>query len=334
MHWPTHALGWRHPYRFSSAARDRWENGYLIAVTDRVLWSSGCSVEPNPRPRQDRLERRSELGNGASENLADSAPTEVCRALACCLPCLGEQPKYGHPGSLGGSRSERSFPYSRDLVPPSHRPQPRETGRGWVASVSVVATQLLLVRHGQSVWNAEGRWQGQADPPLSDVGRQQAAEASLAVGNLDAIFSSTQQRARQTAEIIAEEVGVGPVHSVSGIEERWVGPWSGMTTAEINEAFPGYLDDGRRPADFESDESLHTRSHTAIAAIAEASPGGVVLIVTHGGVIHNLERTHGLDVGRVPNLGGRVLTVTEADWTIGEPIQLVRTRTGGEAQRL
>ena len=64
--------------------------------------------------------------------------------------------------------------------------------------------RLLLVRHGQSTWNALGRWQGQADPPLTDIGRRQAAEASAAIGAVDAIFSSTLERARVTAEIIAE----------------------------------------------------------------------------------------------------------------------------------
>ena len=50
-------------------------------------------------------------------------------------------------------------------------------------------TRILLVRHGESTWNADGRWQGQADPPLSDLGRSQAAEAAAKVGTVDAIVT-------------------------------------------------------------------------------------------------------------------------------------------------
>ena len=60
-------------------------------------------------------------------------------------------------------------------------------------------TRVLLVRHGQSEWNAVGRWQGQADPPLSDVGRQQARSAAKALGALEAVFASDLQRAAETA---------------------------------------------------------------------------------------------------------------------------------------
>ena len=50
-------------------------------------------------------------------------------------------------------------------------------------------TRILLVRHGESTWNADGRWQGQADPPLSDLGRSQAAEAELGVGKVEVIVT-------------------------------------------------------------------------------------------------------------------------------------------------
>ena len=72
-------------------------------------------------------------------------------------------------------------------------------------------TRLLLIRHGQSEWNALGKWQGQADPPLTGTGRQQAQKAGPVVGKFDAIFSSGLQRATETAVIISEIIGVGPV---------------------------------------------------------------------------------------------------------------------------
>src|ERR671917_2105987 len=102
-------------------------------------------------------------------------------------------------------------------------------------------TRVLLVRHGQSEWNAVGRWQGQADPPLSDVGRQQARSAARSLGALDAIFASDLQRATETAMIIAAELGVGPVVVDPDLRERDAGEWSGLTRAEIEERYPGYL---------------------------------------------------------------------------------------------
>ena len=56
-------------------------------------------------------------------------------------------------------------------------------------------TRVLLVRHGQSEWNADGRWQGQADPALTDLGRHQALHASRSLGSVDAIVASDLQRA-------------------------------------------------------------------------------------------------------------------------------------------
>src|SRR5918996_2805211 len=123
-------------------------------------------------------------------------------------------------------------------------------------SPSVEVTRVLLVRHGQSEWNADGRWQGQADPPLSDHGRLQAREAARAVGAVDAIWASDLQRAAETAAIIADGVGVGPVTVDPDLRERDAGEFSGRTREEIEERFPGYLADGRRPPGWESDDHL------------------------------------------------------------------------------
>ena len=74
-------------------------------------------------------------------------------------------------------------------------------------------TRLLALRHGESEWNALGRWQGQADPPLTDLGRLQAFHAARNLGVVDAIVASDLQRATDTARIISEALGVGPVVS-------------------------------------------------------------------------------------------------------------------------
>src|SRR3954451_18850203 len=104
--------------------------------------------------------------------------------------------------------------------------------RKTVAS-GLVASRMLLVRHGQSEWNATGRWQGQADPPLSDQGRQQAIDAAARIGSVDVVVSSGLMRALETARIIADQVGVGPVVVEPDLRERHVGEWSGLTHVEI-----------------------------------------------------------------------------------------------------
>ena len=93
-------------------------------------------------------------------------------------------------------------------------------------------TRLLLVRHGQSEWNALGKWQGQANPPLTDIGREQARQAGSVLGQFDAIFSSDLQRASETAVIISEILGIGPVVTDSDLQERCAVPWHGLTREE------------------------------------------------------------------------------------------------------
>ena len=94
-------------------------------------------------------------------------------------------------------------------------------------------TRLLLVRHGESEWNALGKWQGQANPPLTDQGRRQAQQAAGVLGAFDAIVASTLQRAAETAAIISEVMGVGPVLVEEDLQERSAGPWQGLTRVEI-----------------------------------------------------------------------------------------------------
>ena len=154
-------------------------------------------------------------------------------------------------------------------------------------------TRVLLVRHGQSAWNAEGRWQGHADPPLSPLGVQQAVAAADSVGAVDAVVASDLQRAATTATLIAERLGVGPVRCEPRLRERDAGEWTGLTRADIDEQWPGYLADGRRPSGFELDDAILGRILEALAALHQEHPGGRVLAVAHGGVIRALERQFG-----------------------------------------
>ena len=185
------------------------------------------------------------------------------------------------------------------------------------------ATDLLVVRHGQSEWNAIGRWQGHADPALSELGRRQAAVAAASIGAVDGIISSDLLRAAETAAIIAQQLGVGPVMIDERLRERDVGEWTGLTRSEINRRWPGWIDDLRRPEGFESVDSVLLRVVEALAAIWESSPRGSLLVVTHGGVIRSLARSHGLDDVPVANLAGITMRISGSGQTVGERIALL-----------
>jgi len=166
---------------------------------------------------------------------------------------------------------------------------------------------LFLVRHGQSTWNAESRWQGQADPPLSELGEQQASAAAerLATGDpIDAVWASDLERARRTAELVAGHLGLA-VQLDERLRERHAGEWTGLTRAEIEARYPGALAARQSPPGFEQDEPLLARVLPALRSIAAGAGAGRVLVVTHGGVVRTVERDLGAAAEAVPNLGGR-----------------------------
>ena len=94
-------------------------------------------------------------------------------------------------------------------------------------------TTILLARHGETDWNRERRFQGHADPPLNETGREQARTlaAELAGEELDAVYTSDLARANETAKIIASRLGV-PVVVDAELREIDVGEWQGLTWPE------------------------------------------------------------------------------------------------------
>lgn len=179
------------------------------------------------------------------------------------------------------------------------------------------------MRHGQSTWNASGRWQGQADPPLSDLGELQARHAAAAVGSVDLVVASDLERAHRTALIISEQIGVGPVMIEPNLRERDAGEWSGLTRAEIEQRWPGYLDDERRPPGYEPDDELLERTMGALKRIHAGYEGADVLVVTHGGVVYAIERHHDHPWERLANLGARELHMADDGTRLGERHVLV-----------
>ncbi len=183
------------------------------------------------------------------------------------------------------------------------------------------------MRHGQSEWNADGRWQGQENPPLTALGRRQAHHSAAAVGAVDALYASPLDRAATTAMLISESIGVGPVVLVPGLMERHAGEWQGLTRDQIEDAYPGYLDAGRRPPGWEDDQHVEDRVMGALDEIADAHPDQHVLVVAHAGVIFAIERALGAPWERLANLGGRWVVRNDRSWSAGERVHLLIDET-------
>ncbi len=186
----------------------------------------------------------------------------------------------------------------------------------------MASTRILLVRHGQSTWNALGKWQGRADPPLSPLGQQQAKSASARIGIVDAVIASPLVRARQTAEIIAEGIGVGPVDTDDRLIETDAGDWTGLTFHEIRTGWPGWLDQHKWPDNFEKEIDIVARMAEVLIDIAARHPGASVVAVTHSGAMRNLDRSLGDHDPSIPNLAARWYDVNEFSITGGERLFL------------
>ena len=151
-----------------------------------------------------------------------------------------------------------------------------------------------MARHGETDWNRDQRFQGHADPPLNDVGREQAQALAerLAGERLDAVYTSPLQRASETAAIVAARLGLTP-EPLDGLREVDVGSWSGLTRTEVEQQFPdGYrrwLDFGHGWDDGESYNELGERVLETLARLAARHPGGRILVVTHGGPMRAAE---------------------------------------------
>jgi len=155
--------------------------------------------------------------------------------------------------------------------------------------------ELILVRHGQTDWNRDRRYQGHADPPLNDAGRAEAHElaGSLEGMELAAIYTSDLRRAAETAEIIHAGRDI-PLRRERGLREIDVGSWSGLTRAEIEERFPG-----AEHHDGETREAMRERVVGTVTAIARRHDSERLLIVSHGGALRALLH-HALQDDSVP----------------------------------
>jgi probable phosphoglycerate mutase len=167
--------------------------------------------------------------------------------------------------------------------------------------------ECWLIRHAQTDWNVEGRYQGQADMPLNATGLAQAnmAVEKLAGFHFDALYSSDLLRARQTAQAISMKLGL-KVSLDTRLREINLGEWQGQLFTEIREKYPTEMSvrradpENSRPPGGETVKELSIRVWAAFDEISHANPGGSVLVVSHGlALAAVIARTSGTDLKQI-----------------------------------
>ncbi|MCM0757079.1 MULTISPECIES: alpha-ribazole phosphatase [Sporomusa] len=153
-------------------------------------------------------------------------------------------------------------------------------------------TKLIIVRHGQTLWNLERKYQGHSDIALTDTGLKQAQAVAerLAEEAIAAVYASDLSRAYKTAGYIAAKHNL-TVHTVPQLREIKFGDWEGLTYEEISVRWPGLLgklwttpDELQIPGG-ETFHQLKARAYTAIEKIVADHPDQTVAVVAHGGTI-------------------------------------------------
>jgi probable phosphoglycerate mutase len=159
----------------------------------------------------------------------------------------------------------------------------------------VSENRFWLIRHAESTWNAAGRWQGQADPPLSPRGREQAARlaGSLADAELQVLVASDLARSAETAAILGRALGLRPCLDPA-LREIDAGSWSGQARSGIAgrdaEALARFDsgDPDARAGGAECRREAAARVRRALLELDVGHRGGRLAVVTHGGVIRSL----------------------------------------------
>ncbi|XP_021752724.1 phosphoglycerate mutase-like protein 4 [Chenopodium quinoa] len=189
-------------------------------------------------------------------------------------------------------------------------------------------TEIIVVRHGETEWNALSKMQGQTDIDLNEAGRQQAikvAERLSKEPNISAIYSSDLKRALDTAETIASRCGLQVVTDTD-LRERHIGDLQGLTYSEapkVNpiafEALKSPRKDQEIPGGGESKDQVFRRCTTSLERIAEKHRGERVVVVTHGSIIEKLYKraVPGERPGGVWNTSISIFQLSEGDkWSI------------------
>lgn len=198
----------------------------------------------------------------------------------------------------------------------SGQPDPGDTS---VERLTPVVRRLILLRHGQTNYNATNRMQGQLDTDLSELGEQQAVSAAAALADKKPILirASDLRRARDTAQALADATGI-ELDTDERLRETHLGEWQGLTHLEVDDRMPGargiWRDDASwRPPGGESRIDVAARSVPVVDELVAgldgwgtgATPEAPVVLVAHGGIIAALTAALlDLEVSSWPVFGG------------------------------
>src|ERR1700704_485348 len=199
--------------------------------------------------------------------------------------------------------------------------------------MSGTPVRILLARHGETVFNLEGRWQGQSDSELNDRGLAQARELGRALADepIAAVYSSDLGRAMSTAHEVAEPHGL-TVHAEPKLREIHVGGWTGLNAAEINARYPGqgmiwltapatlHLPDGESLREVQSRalgffaERMPQHADQTVVVIGHGALNQAILIAAMGGRVEDLwlkERIDNCQISRLEWTPTNGLTLVE-----------------------
>lgn len=168
-------------------------------------------------------------------------------------------------------------------------------------------TKLIIIRHGETSWNLEGRAMGHLDSPLSEKGEKQAHAIAGRLSNapIDALYSSDLGRAVQTAACIAAACEL-KIHTDAGLRERDMGIFAGYTRQEREQRFPEEWCKYRVKDNIdyvipngESQRQRSARGNATLNRLADRHPGSAIVVVTHAGILLGfLESVLGLTAGK------------------------------------
>ena len=179
-------------------------------------------------------------------------------------------------------------------------------------------TTLYIVRHGETDWNTQGRFQGLEDIPLNENGRKQALLATkyLKEQKCDAIVSSPLSRAKDTAEIIGKNIGIEKIEIMQDFIERDLGSASGLLPEERKRRFPDGI-----ITDAEPKLKLRKRVFDAMYNLHNKYTNKKIIVVTHGGIINSIMKKLTDDVfdpNKIKILNGSVTVLkgNGIDWKL------------------
>ncbi|MER6392122.1 bifunctional RNase H/acid phosphatase [Streptomyces sp. NPDC001523] len=265
----------KHADRLANEAMDagkrgrQWEPSGSTAVFDRSA-ARALATPPASGPPGDAAAGAAAVRAALAASAAPTADT-----------------LFAEPTASGGPAAEEA---------PAAAPA---TGTGWGPDLGAPAT-LVLLRHGETALTPQKRFSGSGgtDPELSPAGRRQAAavaEALAARGTVQAVVSSPLRRCRETAQAVADRLGL-PVAIEEGLRETDFGAWEGLTFAEVRARFPDDLQawlDSAKAAPTGGGESFATVTRRVSAArdrLVSAHAGRTVLVVTHVTPVKTLVR--------------------------------------------